>query len=203
MLELSILALIVLAGVYWTALWLMGRHEDVLYGDFVTSSGSAGLPPPPAPQPPPLLVAPEIPRRPRGAAHAAPRDAFARPAVPSKGEIGASSGVGSPALVELPRTAAQPLPSRPKPSSAPPISGVVPPAVRSGSKASPGLLIARAATKSQDRPTSVTTPPMALPRPTSISRVTTSPPRPAAAQNDVLASLLETIKRDLGNAVGK
>jgi hypothetical protein len=49
MLELSILAVIALAIVYWAALWLLGRHEDVLYGSFVT---------------PPQSAAPEIPRKP-------------------------------------------------------------------------------------------------------------------------------------------
>jgi hypothetical protein len=36
MLEITILSIIALAAVYWTALWLLGRHEDVLYGSFVT-----------------------------------------------------------------------------------------------------------------------------------------------------------------------
>jgi hypothetical protein len=35
MFEISIFCVIVLAIGYWTALWLMGRHDDVLHGDFV------------------------------------------------------------------------------------------------------------------------------------------------------------------------
>jgi hypothetical protein len=35
MFEISILCVIVLAAGYWVALWLMGRHDDVLHGDFV------------------------------------------------------------------------------------------------------------------------------------------------------------------------
>jgi hypothetical protein len=35
MFEISILCVIVLAVGYWVALWLMGRHDDVLHGDFV------------------------------------------------------------------------------------------------------------------------------------------------------------------------
>jgi hypothetical protein len=35
MLEISISSVIVLAAAYWTALWLMGRREDVLHGQFV------------------------------------------------------------------------------------------------------------------------------------------------------------------------
>lgn len=35
MFEISILCVIGLAIGYWVALWLMGRHDDVLHGDFV------------------------------------------------------------------------------------------------------------------------------------------------------------------------
>jgi hypothetical protein len=35
MFEISIFCLIGLAIGYWVALWLMGRHDDVLHGDFV------------------------------------------------------------------------------------------------------------------------------------------------------------------------
>jgi hypothetical protein len=35
MFEISIFCVIVLAVGYWVALWLMGRHDDVLHGDFV------------------------------------------------------------------------------------------------------------------------------------------------------------------------
>jgi hypothetical protein len=35
MFEISIFCVIVLAVGYWAALWLMGRHDDVLHGDFV------------------------------------------------------------------------------------------------------------------------------------------------------------------------
>jgi hypothetical protein len=35
MFEISIFLVIVLAVGYWLALWLMGRHDDVLHGDFV------------------------------------------------------------------------------------------------------------------------------------------------------------------------
>jgi hypothetical protein len=35
MFEISIFCVIVLAIGYWTALWLMGRHDDVLHGNFV------------------------------------------------------------------------------------------------------------------------------------------------------------------------
>jgi hypothetical protein len=35
MFEISILCVIILAVGYWAALWLMGRHDDVLHGHFV------------------------------------------------------------------------------------------------------------------------------------------------------------------------
>jgi hypothetical protein len=35
MFELGIFCVIVLAIGYWMALWLMGRRDDVLHGDFV------------------------------------------------------------------------------------------------------------------------------------------------------------------------
>jgi len=44
MFEFSILCVIALAIGYWVTLWLMGRHDDVLHGDFVHSE--------PRPEPP-------------------------------------------------------------------------------------------------------------------------------------------------------
>ena len=35
MFEISIFCVIVLAVGYWVTLWLMGRRDDVLHGDFV------------------------------------------------------------------------------------------------------------------------------------------------------------------------
>jgi hypothetical protein len=50
MFEIGIFCVILLAIGYWVALWLMGRHDDVLHGDFVQTeqgldSASAPLPP--------------------------------------------------------------------------------------------------------------------------------------------------------------
>jgi hypothetical protein len=46
MFEIGIFSVIVLAVGYWMALWLMGRHDDVLHGDFVrTEAGSEAVPP--------------------------------------------------------------------------------------------------------------------------------------------------------------
>ena len=53
MFEIGIFSVIVLAVGYWMALWLMGRHDDVLHGDFVRAEpGSEAVPPTlPAPAP--------------------------------------------------------------------------------------------------------------------------------------------------------
>jgi hypothetical protein len=37
MFEIGIFCVIFLAVAYWAVLWLMGRREDVLYGEFVES----------------------------------------------------------------------------------------------------------------------------------------------------------------------
>jgi len=35
MIEIGIICIVVVAVGYWVTLWLMGRHDDVLHGDFV------------------------------------------------------------------------------------------------------------------------------------------------------------------------
>ena len=44
MFELGIFCVIVLAMAYWTALWVMGRREDVLHGQFVTANMQSNQP---------------------------------------------------------------------------------------------------------------------------------------------------------------
>jgi hypothetical protein len=53
MFEIGIFCVIFLAVAYWAVLWLMGRREDVLHGEFVKSE-------PPAEEP----VRPVFPKRP-------------------------------------------------------------------------------------------------------------------------------------------
>jgi hypothetical protein len=53
MFEIGIFCVIFLAVAYWAVLWLMGRREDVLHGEFVESE-------PPAEEP----VRPVFPKRP-------------------------------------------------------------------------------------------------------------------------------------------
>ena len=55
MFEISIFCVILLAISYWAVLWLMGRREDVLHGEFVEAGADVDeparpiLPEPPAP----------------------------------------------------------------------------------------------------------------------------------------------------------
>jgi hypothetical protein len=74
MLEIGILVFILLATGYWATLWIMGRRDDVLHGQFVEFEGEDELasamavtspvptrpkPRPPAPKPPVAKSAPD------------------------------------------------------------------------------------------------------------------------------------------------
>lgn len=61
MFEISIFCVILLAIGYWVALWLMGRHDDVLHGDFVQTEQG------PEPAATPSQPTPSQPLRPDGA----------------------------------------------------------------------------------------------------------------------------------------
>ena len=68
MFEIAVISIVVLAVGYWVTLWLMGRHYDVLHGDFVHAEDgpqTAAAPPfpaPPFPQRPPFPKKPTIVR---------------------------------------------------------------------------------------------------------------------------------------------
>ena len=51
MFEIGIICVIVLAVGYWVALWLMGRRDDVLHGDFVHADLAPEAAPPSLPAP--------------------------------------------------------------------------------------------------------------------------------------------------------
>ena len=51
MFEIGIICIIVLAIGYWMALWLMGRRDDVLHGDFVHADAVPEAAPPSSPAP--------------------------------------------------------------------------------------------------------------------------------------------------------
>lgn len=175
MLELAILCVIALAAVYWMALWLMGRHEDVLYGSFVTPApGTAGNETA-WPQRRETLrkpLPPELPRRPRVAA--APVQGGA-PTVPA---------------TEPPR------PSKPpRPLVAAPIVASAPARDHATSPALPLMAAPQRPAMAPPAPLAIN--PGALPR-TAAPRSVTQPSAPPPT--DVLAYLLETIKRDLSEA---
>ena len=73
MFEIGIFCVIFLAVSYWAVLWLMGRREDVLHGEFVESGPHADEPVRPVFPEPPIFpkrpVRPVFPERP---VHAAP-----------------------------------------------------------------------------------------------------------------------------------
>lgn len=68
MFEIGIFGVIVLAVAYWTVLWLMGRREDVLHGEFVEGKAEPDEPVhaiAPEQQPRPVfLERPAYPERP-------------------------------------------------------------------------------------------------------------------------------------------
>ena len=61
MFEIGIISIIVLAVGYWVTLWLMGRHDDVLHGDFVHAEDRIEAPALPDPS---LVVRPPFPPKP-------------------------------------------------------------------------------------------------------------------------------------------
>ena len=75
MLEIGILVFLMLAGGYWATLWVMGRRDDVLHGQFVEFEGEDELAPA-------MAVPSPVPTRPKPApapkpvaAESAPDDA--------------------------------------------------------------------------------------------------------------------------------
>jgi hypothetical protein len=63
MLEIGIFCVILLAAGYWAAMYVMGRHDDVIHGKFVHSEEEGNLVTPGMPTPPP-----RFPKRPVKAA---------------------------------------------------------------------------------------------------------------------------------------
>jgi hypothetical protein len=114
MIEIGIISIIVLAVGYWVTLWLMGRHDDVLHGDFVHSepgAETAALPDQPFPDRPPFPAKPTFPVKPVPAAKPM------LPAKPSAKAADLKAAALKAAVVKA--TAAQALPVGPLPSSAP------------------------------------------------------------------------------------
>lgn len=74
MLEISVFCVILLAAFYWTAMYVMGRRDDVIHGKFVHADDEGALPPA-------MLAPPMFPKRPVkvAASDAHPVKAEARP----------------------------------------------------------------------------------------------------------------------------
>jgi len=114
MIEIGIISIIVLAVGYWVTLWLMGRHDDVLHGDFVhgePGAETAVLPDQTFPARPPFPAKPVFPVKPVPAAKPM------LPAKPSAKAADLKAAALKAAVVKA--TAAQALPVGPLPSSAP------------------------------------------------------------------------------------
>ncbi|QQO12211.1 hypothetical protein JJB99_22275 [Bradyrhizobium diazoefficiens] len=78
MLEISVFCVILLAAGYWVAMFVMGRHDDVIHGKFVHSEEEGDFSRPAMPVPPPPF--PKRPVKPaRVANDRAASDAAAKP----------------------------------------------------------------------------------------------------------------------------
>ncbi|MDA9412265.1 hypothetical protein [Bradyrhizobium sp. CCBAU 45384] len=55
MLEIGIFCVILLAAGYWAAMYVMGRHDDVIHGKFVHSEDEGDFAAPVMPTPPPCF----------------------------------------------------------------------------------------------------------------------------------------------------
>ena len=83
MIEIGIISIIVLAVGYWVTLWLMGRRDDVLHGDFVRAepgADTAALSDQPFPARPPFPAKPVFPPKPTVVKAAVVKPATAKPA---------------------------------------------------------------------------------------------------------------------------
>lgn len=87
MLEISVFCVILLAAGYWVAMFVMGRHDDVIHGKFVRSEEEGELARPAMPAPPP-----PFPKRPVKAA---------QPSGHPPANVPASKPVNSAALQSL------------------------------------------------------------------------------------------------------
>jgi len=97
MFEIGVISIVVLAVGYWVTLWLMGRHDDVLHGDFVhTEDGAETGATSPLPTRP--FPAPPFPKKPQV------RPAAMKPAAmttaPSKRPAAAPPHAATPTLPE-------------------------------------------------------------------------------------------------------
>src|SRR5215471_18856293 len=81
MLEIGIFCVILLAAGYWVAMFVMGRHDDVIHGKFVHNEDDTAFVQPAMPTPPPRF--PKRPVKAVGPAKIAPANAPATQPVTS------------------------------------------------------------------------------------------------------------------------
>jgi hypothetical protein len=97
--EIGVISIVVLAVGYWVTLWLMGRHDDVLHGDFVHDEdgvAAAAGPDQPFPSRPPFPAKPIFPAKP-----VVTRPSVAKPAAAKPSAV---KPVSAPALPAQPST---------------------------------------------------------------------------------------------------
>lgn len=82
MLEIGIFCVILLAASYWAAMFVMGRHDDVIHGKFVQSEEDGDVAQAAMPTPPPPF--PKRPVRPAKPANDLPADDVAAKPVTSE-----------------------------------------------------------------------------------------------------------------------
>ena len=100
MFEVGIISIIVLAVGYWVTLWLIGRHDDVLHGDFVHAEDGAEVlaRPDPSHSPRPPFPAKPVIKRPK-ARPASLKPAPVKPAAASTTSTEARAEQPSPAAL--------------------------------------------------------------------------------------------------------
>jgi hypothetical protein len=84
MFEIGVISIVVLAVGYWVTLWLMGRRDDVLHGDFVHDEDGVAAavgPDQPFPSRPPFPAKPIFPAKPALTRPSAVKSSAAKPSV--------------------------------------------------------------------------------------------------------------------------
>jgi hypothetical protein len=84
MFEIGVISIVVLAVGYWVTLWLMGRRDDVLHGDFVHDEDGVATavgPDQPFPSRPPFPAKPIFPAKPALTRPSAVKSSAAKPSV--------------------------------------------------------------------------------------------------------------------------
>src|SRR5271155_4749382 len=108
MIEIGIISIVVLAVGYWVTLWLMGRRDDVLHGDFVHNEPGTEAAAGSAPSVSHFPASPPFPARPSLAEPSLARPLLARPSL-SKPSVMKPASTGASAY-------ASPAPTLPEPS---------------------------------------------------------------------------------------